>query len=32
MSDMAAYNVFVCALFIGAGIYADCSPYKSLHR
>jgi hypothetical protein len=24
MSDVAAYHVFVCALFTGAGRYADC--------
>jgi len=32
MSDVAAYHVFVCALFTGAGRYVDCSPHTSLHR
>ena len=31
MSDVAAYHVFVCAMFPVQGGNVDCSPHTSLH-
>jgi len=31
MSDVAAYHVFVCALFTGGGRHADCMVVQDIY-